>query len=72
MSKLAKLDQRQLEELKKLENRWNVLLLAYEKPGQYAELSPEEMKKIRSLEKKLDVILVAYRRPLTSGGGSHR
>jgi len=62
VSRLAKLTQAQLEEIRKFEQRWNnVVLLAYEKPAEAAKLSPEQVKKLRALEKELGVILVAYR-----------
>jgi hypothetical protein len=62
MSKLARLTQTQLEEIRKLEERWsNVVLLAYEKPVQLAKLSREQLKKVQALEKELGVVLVAYR-----------
>jgi hypothetical protein len=62
MSKLARLTQAQLEEIRKLEERWsNVVLLAYEKPAQPTKLSPEQLKKVQALEKELGVVLVAYR-----------
>lgn len=62
MSRLAKLTQTQLEEVRKLEDQWkNVILLAYEKPTEPAKLSPEQLQKIRTLEKELGVILVVYK-----------
>jgi hypothetical protein len=62
MSKLAKLTQVQLEEIRKFEQRWNnIVLLAYKKPAEQAKLSPEQLKKVQMLEKELGVILVAYR-----------
>jgi hypothetical protein len=62
LSRLAKLTQAQLEEIRKFEERWsNVVLLAYEKSTQSAKLSPEQLKKVQALEKELGVILVAYR-----------
>jgi len=63
MSKLAKLTQDQVEEIKKLEERWkSVILLAYEKSEEPARLSPKQLEKIQSLERELGVILVAYRK----------
>jgi hypothetical protein len=62
MSRLAKLTQAQLEEIRKFEERWNnVVLLAYEKPVEPAKLSREQLKKVQTLEKELGVTLVAYR-----------
>lgn len=62
MNRLAKLTQAQLEEIRKLEQRWNnVVLLAYEKPAEPAKLSPQQVKKVQALEKELGVSLVAYR-----------
>jgi hypothetical protein len=62
MSILAKLTERQLEEIRRFEKRWkNVVLMVYEKPAQPAAISPEQLKKVQKLEKELDVILVAYR-----------
>ena len=62
MSRLAKLTERQLEEIRRFEERWkNVVLMVYEKPTEPAAISPEQLKKIQKLEKELDVILVAYR-----------
>jgi hypothetical protein len=62
MSKLARLTQAQLKEIRKLEERWsNIVLLAYEKPAQSTKLSPEQLKKLQALEKELGVVLVAYR-----------
>jgi hypothetical protein len=62
MSKLAKLTDDQLQEIRKFEKRWNnVMLLAYEKSAEPATLSPEQLDKIRSLEKELGVVIVAYR-----------
>jgi len=61
MSRLAKLTQAQLEEIRRFEERWNnVILLAYEKPAEPAKLSPEQLKKVKALEKELGVILLAY------------
>jgi hypothetical protein len=62
MSRLAKLTDCQLEEIRRLEQRWkNVVLMVYEKPAEPATISPEQLKKIQKLEKELGVILVAYR-----------
>ena len=62
MSRLAKLAGRQLEEIRRFEERWkNVVLMVYEKPAEPAAISPEQLKKIQKLEKELDVVLVAYR-----------
>jgi hypothetical protein len=62
MSRLAKLTQAQLEEIRKFEERWNnIVLLAYQKPTEPAKLSAEQLKKVQALEKELGVKLVAYR-----------
>lgn len=62
MSRLAKLTERQLEEIRRFEERWKkVVLIVYEKPAEPAAISPEQLKKIQKLEKELDVVLVAYR-----------
>jgi hypothetical protein len=62
MSRLAKLTQAQLEEIRKFEERWNnIVLLAYEKPAEPAKLSLEHIKKVQRLEKELGVRLVAYK-----------
>jgi hypothetical protein len=63
VGKLAKLTQDQLEEIKKLEERWKgVILLAYEKSAEPAQLSPEQLAKIQNMERELGVILVAFRK----------
>jgi hypothetical protein len=62
MSRLAKLTQVQLEEIRKFEERWNnIVLLAYEKPAEPAKLSADQLKKVQALERELGVTLVAYR-----------
>ncbi len=61
-SKIAKLTDSQLEEIRKLEKRMkDIVLVAYEKPTDPARLTTQQLEKIRSLEKELGVILVAYR-----------
>jgi len=59
----AKLTQKQLEEVKKLEDQWkDIILLAYQKPVKLAKLSPSQLERMQNLEKELAVILMAYRR----------
>jgi len=60
--RLAKLTESQIREIRKLEERWeNIVVLAYEKPLEPAKLSPKQLEKIRTLEKELRVALVAYK-----------
>jgi hypothetical protein len=60
--RLAKLTESQIREIRKLEERWeNIVVLAYEKPREPARLSSKQLEKIRTLEKELKVALVAYK-----------
>ena len=59
-TKLAKLPEAPVKEIRALEERLGVTLIAYEKVHLYKELNPAQIEKIQVVEKDLGVILVAY------------
>jgi len=50
----------QLEEIRKLEEKMGVILVAYEKMHPYKKLSSQELSRIQTLEKDTGSILIAY------------
>ncbi|MDH7593150.1 MAG: hypothetical protein QHG99_02200 [Methanomicrobiales archaeon] len=58
--KIAKLSEDQLGEIRKMEKKMGIILIAYEKIPSYKKLAPDALKKIQSLEKDTGSILVAY------------
>ncbi len=50
----------QLDEIRKLEEKMGVILVAYEKMHPYKKLSSQELSRIQTLEKDTGSILVAY------------
>ena len=56
----AKLNNRQLSEIKKVEDKLGIILVGYEKPPEPASLNPNQLKQLRMLEKEMGVRLVAY------------
>ena len=62
MCRLAELTESQLSDIRKLEAKWEgIILLAYEKPPELASLSSEQLKKLQKLEQELGVNLLAYK-----------
>jgi len=62
MCRYAKLSEAEVEKIRDLEAELGrVLLLAVEKPPEFAELKKDQLAKIQKLEKELDVRLVAYK-----------
>lgn len=49
-----------LEEIRKLEEKLGIILVAYEKMHPYKKLSSQELSKIQTLEKDTGSILIAY------------
>jgi hypothetical protein len=60
--KPAKLTRDRLSELRDLEKRLGVVLLALEPEFSPAKLQPAQLKRIQALEDEMGVVLVAYRR----------
>ena len=58
--KAAKLSGSQIDEIKKLEEKLGVILVAYDRVPSYKKLSAVTLSKIQSLEKDTGSILVAY------------
>lgn len=59
---LAPLKESQISEIRKLEERLNLCLLAVQKPIEYASLNDDQLSTLRSLERELGGIkLVAYK-----------
>lgn len=56
----AKIFEKQIEEIRALEKKLGVILVAYDRIPAYKKLSPQELSRIRSLEKESGAILVAY------------
>jgi hypothetical protein len=56
----AKLAEAPVKEIRVLEQKLGVTLVAYEKVHPYKKLSAAEITKIKSIEKDTGVILVAY------------
>lgn len=59
----ARLEDRQLAEIRRLEERLGVVLVGYERLPQYKQLSPEELDWLRSIERETGSVLVAYEPP---------
>lgn len=59
----ARLDDRQLDEIRRFEERLGVVLVGYERLPPYRQLSPEELERLRSIERETGSILVAYETP---------
>jgi hypothetical protein len=51
----------QLEEIRKLEEKMGVILVAYEKVHPFKKLSSQELSRIQTLEKDTGSILIAYK-----------
>ncbi|HOO46393.1 MAG TPA: hypothetical protein PLM29_09205 [Deltaproteobacteria bacterium] len=58
--KAATLSGSQVDEVKKLEGKLGVILVAYDRGPSYKKLSADSLSKIQSLEKDTGAILVAY------------
>ncbi len=56
----AKLAGGQLDEVKKLEEKLGVILIAYDRVHPYKRLTPQALSKLQSLEKDTGSIVVAY------------
>jgi hypothetical protein len=59
----ARLEDRQLDEIRRLEERLGVVLVGYERLPQYRQLSPGELEHLRSIERETGSVLVAYDPP---------
>ena len=59
----ARLEDRQLDEIRRLEERLGVVLVGYERLPQYRQLSPGELERLRSIERETGSVLVAYEAP---------
>ncbi|HIH03393.1 MAG TPA: hypothetical protein HA263_05940 [Methanoregulaceae archaeon] len=59
----ARLEDRQLDEIRRLEERMGVVLVGYERLPRYRQLSPGELERLRSLEQETGSVLVAYEAP---------
>jgi len=58
--KPAKVSGSQLDEIKSLEEKLGVVLVAYDRVPSYKKLSADSLSKIQSLEKDTGSVLVAY------------
>ncbi|MEN6395190.1 MAG: hypothetical protein ABFC78_01755 [Methanoregula sp.] len=56
----AKLSESPLEEIRELEKKLGVTLIAYEKVHPYKKLKTPELEKIKAVEKDTRSLLVAY------------
>ncbi|WP_214021239.1 hypothetical protein [Methanoculleus sp.] len=56
----AKLPEAPVEEIRALEKKLGVTLIAYEKVHPYKKLNPAQIEKIQTAEKDIGAILVAY------------
>lgn len=56
----ARLEDRQLDEIRRLEERLDVTLVGYERLPRYRQLSPAELDRLRSIEQETGSVLVAY------------
>ncbi len=59
----AHLDDRQLDQVRSLEERLGVVLVGYERLPRYRRLSDQELERLRSVEAETGSILVAYEAP---------
>jgi hypothetical protein len=59
----ARLEDRQLDEIRRLEERLGVVLVGYERLPQYRQLSPGELERLQSVERETGSVLVAYEAP---------
>jgi hypothetical protein len=57
----AHLEEPILEDLRRLEKKHDIILLAYEKPPEFASLTHEQILQLEALERKMGFRLVAYR-----------
>jgi hypothetical protein len=57
----ARLTDRQLRKVQKLEEELDVILIAHEKLPVVSELSREEIRTLQEIEKRMGITLVAYR-----------
>lgn len=58
--RIAKLSANQLEEIRRMEEKTGLVLVAYERLPKYKKLSPEELKKVQAMEREIGGLLVAY------------
>ncbi|QSZ66971.1 hypothetical protein RJ40_05420 [Methanofollis aquaemaris] len=56
----AHLSEEKLKQLRKIEEEFGTVLVAYEKVPAFAALSDDEVREVREKEKKLGKILIAY------------
>lgn len=56
----ARLEDRQLDEIRGLEERLGIVLVGYERLPRYRQLSPGELDRLRSIEREIGSVLVAY------------
>ena len=56
----ARLDDRQLDEIRRLEERLGVVLVGYERVPRYRQLSPQELERLQAVERETGSVLVAY------------
>lgn len=59
----ARLEDRQLDEIRRLEERLGVVLVGYERLPRYKQLLPDELEWLRSIERETRSVLVAYEAP---------
>ena len=59
----ARLEDRQIDEIRRLEERRDVVLVGYERLPRYRLLSPAELDRLRSVEEETGSVLVAYESP---------
>jgi hypothetical protein len=59
----ARLEDRQLDEIRRLEERLGVVLVGYERLPRYRQLSPGELERLQSMERETGSVLVAYEAP---------
>ena len=60
--KVAKLNTNQFSELKELEDKMGVSLIAFEKKYDLAQLSEDNLSLIKDFEKKTGLTIVAYKK----------
>jgi DNA transposition AAA+ family ATPase len=56
----AQLEGRDLDEVRRLEDRLGVVLVGYERLPRYRQLSPQEIERLRTVERETGSVLVAY------------
>ncbi len=57
----AHLEHPMVKEVQSLENKYGVILLAYEKPPEPADLTQDQIIEVQRFERKLGCRLIAYR-----------